>query len=200
MTDVASLTSSHLEDAATTLGRAFAVDPMFGWVFPDPARRERGLRRLNHVPVRFGLRWGRATQAEGGRAVAVWVPPGEAATPLRMLRSGLLGVPLATGLPAFGRSMVALGPMDPLHARHAPDPHWYLMLIGVDPAAQGRGLGSALVAEGLARADDMRTACYLETSSPRNLPFYQGHGFVVVGEARLGKDGPPAWAMRREPR
>ena len=52
-------------------------------------------------------------------------------------------------------------------------PHWYLVLIGVDPARQGRGLGSLLLRAGLARVDQDGVECRLFTDQPRNVPLYQ---------------------------
>ena len=72
------------------------------------------------------------------------------------------------------------------------------MVVGVDPDLQGRGLGSSLVKEGLARADQASCPCYLETSERRNGAFYERLGFVVLETATLGTGGPTAWAMRRE--
>ena len=88
--------------------------------------------------------------------------------------------------------------MDKIHKRHMNGPHWELLIVGVDPALQGRGRGSALVRDGLARADDSGLPCYLNTNTPANLPFYGHLGFTVLEQASLGKDGPPAWAMRRD--
>ena len=67
-------------------------------------------------------------------------------------------------------------------------------------ASAGQGLGSALITEGLARADEANCPCFLDTSEERNLTFYQRAGFSVVGTALLGKGGPPGWAMRRNAR
>ena len=57
-------------------------------------------------------------------------------------------------------------------------------LIGVDPARQGRGLGSALMKHTLALCDAEGALAYLESSNPRNVPLYERHGFEVVGEIR----------------
>ena len=84
--------------------------------------------------------------------------------------------------------------------RHVPEPHWYVLVVAVDPTLQGRGLGSALVEEGLARADHSNSPCYLETSEERNVRFYERYGLTVITKVALGRGGPPAWAMRREPR
>ena len=134
-----------------------------------------------------------------GMAVAIWMPPGRAITVGGMVRCGILAVPFRVGLRPFARFMGANDVMGKFHKRHAPEPHWYLLIVGVDPELQGRGLGRALVKEGLARADEGNHPCYLETSEERNLVFYERQGFVVVGTAPLGKDGPPGWAMRRNP-
>jgi ribosomal protein S18 acetylase RimI-like enzyme len=95
--------------------------------------------------------------------------------------------------------MAANETMDKIHKARVQEPHWYLMLVGVDPELQGQGAGSAIIREGLARADRESRPCYLETSERRNLGLYERHGFAVLEEATLGKDGPQAWAMRREP-
>ncbi len=36
---------------------------------------------------------------------------------------------------------------------------------------------------------------YLETATERNLGFYQGLGFRVTDEWRVGRDGPLFWSM-----
>jgi ribosomal protein S18 acetylase RimI-like enzyme len=189
----------HLDRATTTLARAFMADPMFEWIFPDPEKRARSLQRLNRVPLAFGQRSGRATQAHDGKAVAVWVPAGQPVSIGGMVRAGILGVPFQIGFRPFGMFMGANETMERIHKRYMPEPHWYLLIVGVDPELQGRGIGSALLQEGLAQVDQAGALCYTETSVQRNVAFYERHGFRVVETATLGKGGPPAWGMRREP-
>ncbi len=195
---LAPLAPPMLDAATDTLVSAFMDDSMFRWVFPDPAARERGLRRLNRVPLEYGLRYGYVRQSDEGRAVAIWIPPGEPMSPARMVRCGMLAVPVRTGLRPLARFGGANGVMDKIHKRHMAGPHWELLIVGVDRQLQGRGRGSALVRDGLARADEEGLPCYLNTNTPANLPFYERLGFTVLEEASLGKGGPPAWAMRRE--
>ena len=52
----------------------------------------------------------------------------------------------------------------------------------------------------LERCDDEGVPAYLESSKEKNVPYYERHGFRVTGELRLPKDGPPLWAMWRDPK
>jgi ribosomal protein S18 acetylase RimI-like enzyme len=189
-----------MDRATTTLERAFSTDPMFMWIFPDPGQRAESLRRLLRLPLEYGLRYGHVTQANDGLAAAIWIPPGRTVTIGGMVRSGMLSVPFRVGFRSFAKFMGANATMERIHKKYVPEPHWYLLIVGVDPELQGRGLGTALVKEGLARADQANCPCYLETSEARNLAFYERYGFAVVESTTLGDGGPTGWGMRREPR
>ena len=194
------LTRDEVERGATTLGRAFSTDPMFKWIFPDPQKRSRSLVPFLRVPLGYGLKYGSVTRSNGGKAVAIWVPPERPMSMIGMVRSGFLAVPFQIGFGPFFKFVGANSVMEKIHKKYMPEPHWYLLIVGVDPELQGQGHGGALVAEGLARADEANAPCYLDTSEERNLAFYERHGFRVVETAPLGKDGPPGWGMRREPK
>jgi ribosomal protein S18 acetylase RimI-like enzyme len=70
--------------------------------------------------------------------------------------------------------------------------------IGVDPAAQGQGLGAKLMRHALTRCDREGALAYLEASKPQNIPFYERHGFKAVGEIQVG-GGPLVTPMLRRP-
>jgi ribosomal protein S18 acetylase RimI-like enzyme len=194
------LQRGSIDTAAITLERAFSSDPMFTWVFPEPATRPAALRRLLRVPLEYGVRYGRVTTSYDAKAVCIWIPPGPGVTIPGMIRSGMLGVPFRIGFGTFGKFMGANDTMGKIHKKCVPEPHWYLMVVGVDPELQNRGVGSTLVKEGLKQADQTGYyPCYLETSEKRNLAFYERLGFLVLEETTLGTGGPLAWAMRREP-
>ncbi|UWU93608.1 MULTISPECIES: N-acetyltransferase [Bradyrhizobium] len=82
-------------------------------------------------------------------------------------------------------------------AEHHPhEPHWYLPLIPVGPNWVGKGLGTLLTKYALQRCDEDGIAANLESSNPENIPFYQRHGFKVVGEIQHGSS-PPLTPMLR---
>ena len=93
-------------------------------------------------------------------------------------------------------TVAALGEMGALHPE---EPHWYLFSIGVDPHHQGEGLGSLLMEHALPMSDADGTIAYLESSNPRNVPFYQRHGFEVMHVVQIGSS-PTFTLMARQPR
>jgi GNAT superfamily N-acetyltransferase len=84
-----------------------------------------------------------------------------------------------------------------LQRRHPLEPHAYLGLLGVDPPAQGRGLGGALLEAWLERVDAGALPATLETDRRENLRFYGRAGFVVVEQ--LDVVGAHVWCLRRAP-
>eukprot|EP00218_Dolichomastix_sp_CCMP3274_P010853 CAMPEP_0170135038 /NCGR_PEP_ID=MMETSP0033_2-20121228/2270_1 /TAXON_ID=195969 /ORGANISM="Dolichomastix tenuilepis, Strain CCMP3274" /LENGTH=258 /DNA_ID=CAMNT_0010370631 /DNA_START=48 /DNA_END=827 /DNA_ORIENTATION=+ len=108
----------------------------------------------------------------------------------------------------FGRMMLAL---EAKRHQHAPTA-LHLQLFGTDPAMQGKRLGSKLIRVGIDRAERRGVPCYLESSNPRNVPFYLRHGFVEIekvypfagaadgnGRKPVEGDGPVMTLMIRKP-
>ena len=177
--------------------------PPFRHLFPDPIRRARVLARFFTATVADALPFGAVEAAIGddGRllGVAVWLPPGAFPwSTRRKLRSlpMLLGVSCVA--PGAFLDFARMGAN--AERLHPHERHWNLETMGIAPAAQGQGLGSRLIAPGLARADTQQLPCYLTTGRAENLPFYQRFGFQVVADKlALVPAGPTAWGMRRPP-
>ena len=113
---------------------------------------------------------------------------------------GLDQLPEIFGKEAFARSHPLRDLLSELHARDMKEPHWYLPTLGVEPARQGTGVGSALLQPVLARADEEKLPCYLDTVQPRNVAFYQRHGFGVLTEGVEPVSALRYWTFRRNPR
>ena len=191
----------QIPQAAAAAARSFHNDAMFTYIFPDPAARPRQLRRFLHVGLRYGVLYGEVTTTPDGAGTALWLTPGQTEiSPMRMVRSGMAALPLMIGLAAFRRFLTFASYGDEVHARLMQEPHWYLLNLAVDPPRQRQGVGSALLAPTLARADRAGQPCYLETNVPENLSFYARHGFAVAHEGRVSDGGPAFWALIRRPR
>lgn len=75
--------------------------------------------------------------------------------------------------------------------------------IGVDPAYQGQGIGSALLRGLLERADESNASVVLEvrTDNDTALALYERYGFVRLGirQGYYEPSGADAYTMRRPP-
>lgn len=179
------------------LTRAFADDPVARWSCPREELRPWMLERFHAARNRQMLRAGEIWMTAGGESAAVWAAPdrwrSSPADDLRFSRAMLR--------PALLRRapLVAYGLLG-LERRHPPrPPHWYLATLGTDPAAQGRGLGTAVLDPVLAECDRDGVGAYLESSKERNLDYYARFGFRVTEEVRLPR-GPRTWLMWRDAR
>lgn len=195
--DVVRLEEDRLGEASGVLARAFHDDPAWVWLIPDPAKRRRLLPWLFRVgfDVTAADVW---TTAGVVRGAARWLPPGRPPMRVGPTLKALVTTPFRLGpaiapFLAYGRSVEAL------RAEAMPEPHWYLAGIGVDPSAQRRGVGAALLRPGLEAAARAGLPAVLLTNNAANLAFYERHGFAVVREDETPKSGPHAWAMVKAP-
>jgi ribosomal protein S18 acetylase RimI-like enzyme len=185
--------------AAELLARAFHNDPLYMLVIPEADKRAEVLSWLFDRVVHYSLLYGEVHTTRMLEGVACWLPPGQTELTVgRVVRSGLYATPLKMGLAAYRHFDTYMGYADKLHKRYAPESHWYLWAIGVNPLSQGRGIGSRLMEAVLVRASADGAACYLETGVKRNIRFYEKHGFKVVGEGRVPGQGVQVWAMLRK--
>ncbi len=178
------------------LVRAFDDDPVVRTIFTTPGRRRRGLAAFFGAQLDDLLPFGWVQTTEDRDGVALWAPPGK-----RLFGGGARALPrLLPVLPhVVGRTLSTVSHLSHLEGLQPEEPVWYLATLGTEPERQGRGVGSALLAPALHRADTQGLPCYLESSKERNLSFYGRHGFEVVQEV-AGHGFPPIWAMRRQPR
>jgi ribosomal protein S18 acetylase RimI-like enzyme len=179
---------------AGVLARAFDDDPLTNWLFPEPDARKKRLPAFFRGLLRpaFGIDQVHTTRDLQG--VAIWNPPGT--FPLRWQDSARMGLVSARLL----RLRIATCARGLLYFdRHHPkEPHWYLQMLGTEPAHQGHGVGSALIAGVLATSDEAGLSTYLEASKEANVPFYERHGFSVT-ETMHVPGGPSVFAMWRRP-
>ena len=192
---------SQLNQVSTVLTRAFQHDPAARYVFPDETGyRERAQAFFAAAATYVNLAGQVWTTADPVQGAALWLPPEHRDMhPEHAVTAGLHDFGVLVGEDAGERLGKLLGFLDECHHCAVPQPHWYLMLLGVDTPLQGQGIGSAVLQPILKRADQEGTPCYLETCQPRNVPLYRKHGFEVVGEGTIPESEVRYWCFARPP-
>jgi GNAT superfamily N-acetyltransferase len=197
------LTSARAHEAGLLLAASHAHYPGFARLFPDPDVRQRILRTFMPAAARDSARYGHALIAhdnDGVLGVALWMPPGT--FPLTGLRKMRMTPALTRAALVARRSMRPFARVGAaLEAAHPSGASWYLQAMGIHPRAQRRGVGTRLMEPGLTLADEAGLPCYLQTSDPANVGYYQRFGFEVVqpaiepfpaGPTYIGMNRPPA--------
>lgn len=193
------VTNGDLATAAEILARAFFDDPLQRHTFPDPDMRRALSPAHFGVALAYGRLFGSVHMTPGG--VIVSLPPGVTdITAERAEEGGLTRLPEVIGADPADRFLSVLGAAEPMHHRHAPGLHWYVMVLGVSPEAQGTGLGRALLETTFAAADAVGVPVYLETAQPRNVSFYQHVGFALVEQLLDEPSGLDLFGFLRGPR
>jgi GNAT superfamily N-acetyltransferase len=188
---VAVIRSADRDHAIATLTLAFASDPVVRWVLQDPDLYLRYWPRIVEAFAGASFESGTAHAVAGFAGIALWLPPGVGSDDDSM--SALVEESAAEAarpdLDGFFGQMAEA---------HPTFEHWYLPLTGVDPLAQGRGLGSTLLRHALQRCDRDGVPAYLEATAPRSRDLYARHGFTEMGVIQRG-GSPPMWPMLRRP-
>lgn len=178
--------------ALDVLVTAFAADPVIRWMYPEAHRY------LNDFPAFLMAFGGNAFTANtvwrlGEFAgVALWFPP-------HMEPDGDAVIAVITDSVAAEQHEDLLAVLTQMDGAHPRFPHWYLPWFGVDGAQQGKGLGGELMRRCLGIVDDEHLPAYLESPNPRNISFYERHGFEVTGVSQAGAC-PPVYSMLRAAR
>lgn len=194
------LTSSQFSACVTATSRAFWPDPMFGFFSRSALQEHRILPHYIAAVMGDAFRHGEVDVIERrGRVVASasWLRPGE--TPRGAWREMRVSVRCAWALLGGRNRVKGLSLLSAIDDNHPDEPHWYLALLGVDPAFQGAGLGGHLLTTRLRQCDTEQVPAYLETQKSENLPFYERFGFVVTKKIEIN-GCPPVWLMWRDPR
>jgi GNAT superfamily N-acetyltransferase len=190
-------TGDQRPQVVTALCRAFFDDRIYRWSVPDDAQRRRSEAIFYSRFVDACWPHGEVYAAGGGAGAALWVPPGEQLVADDEAEAFARDLVESAGDEACSARMEQLFQM--LDDHHPADACWYLPFMGVEPSAQGQGIGTRLLAAVLAQADRDQVPAYLEASCPENRRLYERHGFHTVRELTVA-DSPTLYAMWRPPR
>jgi len=170
--------SKDRDRVIATMVMGFSSDPLTRWFWPEAS----GYLQSGAAFDAFGgnaITAGTAFVTAGFEGAALWLPPGTDPDEVRMTE-----FIESTVSPKIVSDVLAV--FEKMDEYHPDEELWYLPLIAVDPAHQGKGIGSALMKEALRRCDDEGFPAYLESSNLRNVSLYERHGFEAIGQIQVG--------------
>jgi GNAT superfamily N-acetyltransferase len=171
---------------------AFAADPIARWNWPDSHQYLSNMPSLVRAFGGGAFTHASAYCSDDHAGAALWLRPG--VHPDEQTLGEIVERSVSESI--RGDSLAIF---EQMATYHPPGPHWYLPLIGVDPAHQGKGYGAALMTFALQECDREHVPAYLESTNPRNISLYLRHGFKALGTIQVGTS-PPIVPMLRAPR
>ena len=181
------LTADDAGEAAALIARAFAWHEPWGeFTFPDPSDREERMRELIEADIRerflpYGDNWTIDLET-----VTLWIPPSDEPDAAVFARRRS-----EEDYAAYGERETVIRAIDEFIRSGRPsEPHWFLDTIATEPALFGRGLAGRLLAHDLELRDQAGEICALDTHTPRQVAFYERHGFEVVAQGEPAPDFP----------
>lgn len=167
-------------EASRLLARAFAEDPIITHYLHDPVRRAVAFPAFFEAILEEFIP---SSQVHAARldeelvGVSAWLPPdpvepddGARARADRCRRLVVTMFPLT--------SKALFDGFAALEELHPKEPHWYLAFVGIEPSAQGRGVGRELLAPVLHVADETQTICYLGRRFHARMPSMRVSGSI----------------------
>ncbi|WIN00082.1 GNAT family N-acetyltransferase [Actinoplanes oblitus] len=198
--DTTRIRRARRQDGDTVLVAGILTDAFFagdlaGWLVPDTTQRAQIYPPYFRMLAKHAVKHGHV-ELLGDDATAVWYDLDANPAPVIADYDRQLALITGPALPRFRQ-------LDRAMHRHHPDPHLhphaYLAFLAVRPAAQGRGLGAALLAHRHHDLDKHQRHAYLEATGPRNRALYGRHGYALCGITEITPGAPVLYPMWRKP-
>ncbi|MFN8436406.1 MAG: GNAT family N-acetyltransferase [Cytophagales bacterium] len=170
---------NHQKHIISTLTEAFYENASVNFVVSGKRNKRKAIRNLmNYALELTELFHGEVFSSSDARSCAVvfYKNTGHSYSKLKLI---FLEIQLLLTSICLGHLFRVLN-REKLKAKfYSPKPHVYIMFLGVHPYVQGQGKGTELLLQIIDKANLLQQDIYLETSNPRNIPFYIKQGFEL---------------------
>jgi ribosomal protein S18 acetylase RimI-like enzyme len=176
-------TLNDKELVADILTRSFVDNKSVNYIIKQDEKKEQRLKRLMEYSFDICNLFGDVFISDDRKACALVVIPDRKKVTLKTI---LLDAKMALSVTGLLNIKKAISRESAIQKIHPDVPLYYLWFIGVEPSQQGHGTGSKLLNEIIQKGlSENRTIC-LETSTTKNIPWYEKHGFKIYRELDFG--------------
>lgn len=164
------------------LTRSFDSNLSVNYIIRQDRKREQHIRALMDYSFEVCHLFGNVFLSNDKKACALIVYPDRKKTTLKSIWLDLRLIFQCVGI---GNILKTLKREKLINSAHPKIPFSYLWFIGVAPGDQNNGIGSQLLQSVLEYCDHQGRPVYLETSTVRNLPWYNKFDFQPYHEEDL---------------
>ena len=177
---------AQLEDKDTIikiLAQTFDTNQSVNYIIPQDKNRMRRIKALMAYSYHVCKLFGEVFITQDGKGCALILFPDQKKF---SIRGTLLDIQLAVNVIGLRNLNKAMKREAKIKKCQPDSKLYYLWFIGVDPTAQGTGTGSQLLKELMQRAASLKRTICLETSTMKNIPWYEKQGFKTYKELDFG--------------
>lgn len=195
------LKKGDLPQASVVLGQAFENDPnLVAIIRSDREGRRKRIFSLFRCFVKLALLNGEAyapsSRLEG---VSTWFHSSKMRmTFVTSLRAGFLSLLKTLDREELSKFQTYGQEIETYHHELISEEHWYLNIVGVDPACRRKGHARSMLEGMLIRVDEEGLSCFLDANSEENVAIYEKFGFAVAKRYTILQRN-THWGMIRHP-
>lgn len=171
------------EKIVNILTASFKDNKSVNYIIKQDKNRVKRIRKLMEYSFDVCYLFGEVFLTEDKKGCALIVLPDKKKTTLKAILLDIKLIVSCIGLSNIKKAMSRESKIKKLQAK---EPMYYLWFIGVDPIAQNNGNGSALMDEIIKESNANNRSICLETSTLKNIPWYEKFGFKIYNELDLG--------------
>jgi ribosomal protein S18 acetylase RimI-like enzyme len=161
------------------LHKSFMENMSVNFVVKQDKKREARIKKLMEYSYFHGEKFGKIYLSKDKNACAIVLIPSKKKTSFKSIIWDLKLVFNCIGISNVSKVLKREGEIKKHHPKF---PFFHLWYIGVNPEFQGLALGTEMMARIIHDAKELNLPIYLETSNPRNFPFYEKLGFRLISE------------------
>jgi len=172
-------TYSDKNTVVDILAQSFEDNKSVNYIVKQDAHREQRIRQLMDYSFDVCKCFGRVVLSKDKKACALIVYPDRKRTTLKSIVWDLKLITNCIGISGIMKAMAREGRIKKLQPK---EPLYYLWFIGVHPMEQNKGIGSVLLSDIIEDAEAQERTVCLETSTEKNIPWYEKFGFKIYNE------------------
>lgn len=168
----------------TILSKSFENNLSVNYIAKQDGSRLKRIKYLMEYSFEVCYMFGAVYLTEDRNACALVLFPEKKKTTLKAI---LLDIKLILNTVGVGNISKALARESKIKKAYPENElMYYLWFIGVNPEHQNKGIGTALLQSLINDSNALKRSVFLETSTPKNLPWYKKLGFSIYDELDFG--------------